>query len=128
MIYRLLAKFNDDFGLFVFFLYLAAFVLAFLMVFIFPPGALALMLLGLVGFVGVWLIVVVMRFFERILARKSLDQDRCPCCSKMEGFSITPSSEWDSVVLCAGCGQHFESGGRRIPPEEDDADDTTEAD
>ena len=60
MIYRLLAKFNDDFGLFVFFLYLAAFVLAFLMVFIFPPGALALMLLGLVGFVGVWIIVIVM--------------------------------------------------------------------
>ena len=128
MIYRLLAKFNDDFALFVFFLYLAAFVLAFLMVFIFPPGALALMLLGLVGFVGVWVIVGVMRFFERILARKSLSQDRCPCCSHAEGFSLTPSEEWDSVVLCGGCGQHFESGGRRIPVEDDNDDEADEAD
>ena len=122
MIYRLLAKFNDDFGLFVFFLYLAAFVLAFLMVFIFPPGALALMLLGLIGFVGIWGVVMVMRFFERILARKALEQNRCPCCSEAEGLSLTPSSEWDSVVLCGGCGQHFESGGRRIAPEEEDED------
>ena len=120
MIYRLLAKFNDDFGLFVFFLYLAAFLLAFVMVFIFPPGALALMLLGLVGFVGVWLIVVVMRSFERLLALKALGEDRCPCCSHDQGMTITPSSEWDSVVHCGGCGQHFESGGRRVPPEDED--------
>ena len=120
MIYRLLAKFNDDFGLFVFFLYLAAFLLAFLMVFIFPPGALALMLLGLVGFVVVWLIVVVMRTFERLLALKALAKDRCPCCAHHEGMTVTPSSEWDSVVLCGGCGQHFESGGRRVPPEAED--------
>ena len=126
MIYRLLAKFNDDFGLFVFFLYLAAFVLAFLMVFIFPPGALALMLLGLVGFVGVWMIVVIMRFFERILARKALGSDRCPCCSKLSEFVVTPSSEWDSVVCCGGCGQLFESGGRRIQADEDPDDDPDE--
>ena len=104
MIYRLIAKFNDDFGLFVFFLYLAAFILAFLMVFIFPPGALALMLLGLIGFVGVWVIVVIMRFFERILARKALDADRCPSCSVISGLVVTPSGEWDSVVCCEGCG------------------------
>ena len=108
MIYRLLAKFNDDF----------------LMVFIFPPGALALMLLGLIGFVGVWAVVVVMRSFERLLARKAIGVNRCPCCSKDSVFSLTPSVEWDSVVSCGGCGQLFESGGRRVQPEEDpEADD-----
>ena len=128
MLYRLLAKFNDDFGLFVFFLYLAAFLLAFLMVFIFPPGALALMLLGLVGFVGVWLVVVVMRTFERALARKALGKGRCPSCSHEEGMVVTPSIEWDSVVLCGGCGQHFESGGRRVAPDEEALDDETSSD
>ena len=126
MIYRLLAKFNDDFGLFVFFLYLAAFILAFLMVFIFPPGALALMLLGLIGFVGVWLIVVIMRFFERSLARKALGDDRCPCCTVASALVVTPSTEWDSVVCCDGCGQLFESGGRRIQAEDEEEDDPEE--
>jgi len=118
MLYRILCSFNDDFGLFVFFTYLAAFCLAFVLVFVFPPGALALVLLGLFGIIGIWILVSCSRSLERSLGRKLLIGGNCPVCA---GGLQEPES-LDGLVhrICSDCGQGFESDGRRCEPEDDD--------
>ena len=118
MIYRLLAKFNDDFGLLVFLIYLCLFVLAFLSVFIFPPLALILVVLGLVGFVGVWLLVKIMRSIEYSLARRSIVEGGCPCCEGSVTDTNIPDPMGGCYLICGGCSQAFEHDGRRAQEED----------
>lgn len=120
MFYRILCSFNDDFGLFVFFLYLAAFALAFVLIFVFPPGALALVLLGLLGLVGVWVVVGCSRMLERSICRRQLDAGRCPFCS---GAFLVPGDAGQlEHVQCPQCSQAFEPDGRRHELDEEDDD------
>ena len=118
MIYRLLAKFNDDFGLLVFLVYLGLFVLAFLSVFLFPPLALILVVLGLLGFVGVWFLVTIMRSIEYALARKAIVEGGCPCCDGEVADTNIPDPMGGSYLLCSGCSQAFERHGRRASEED----------
>lgn len=118
MLYRLLCSFNDGFGLVVFFGYLAAFVLAFLLVFLFPPGALALVLLGLVGLVLVWIFFGVSKAIEASLGRRSIDEGTCPECGEE---LLPPVESSDPVyVCCSECGQAYELTGRRFQPDHDE--------
>ena len=118
MIYRLLAKFNDDFGLLVFLIYLCLFVLAFVSVFIFPPMALLLVVLGLLGFVGVWLLVNTMRSVEYSLARKAIGGGGCPCCEGVVTETEISDPVGGSYLVCGGCSQVFEHHGRRAQEED----------
>ena len=121
MLYRLCTRFNDDFGLLVFGGYLLAFLLAFIMVFIFPPGALALVLLGLAGFVGVWVVMSVSRGLERALARTRIREHECPACGDQLG-TISGPGDPEELHRCAGCAQDFEPDGRRFQWDEEDED------
>ena len=118
MLYRILAKFNDDFGLLVFLLYLGLFVLAFVSVFIFPPLALGIVLLGLLGFVGVWVVVSVMRNIEYSLARRAFKAGACPRCEEAVDSTDIEDPIGGRYLLCTGCSQAFEHDGRRA--QEDD--------
>ncbi|MEE2680986.1 MAG: hypothetical protein VX641_01285 [Planctomycetota bacterium] len=118
MIYRLISKFNDDFGLLVFLIYLCLFVLAFLAVFLFPPLALILVVLGLVGFVGVWLLVTIMRSIEYSLARKALAGGNCPCCGGVVSDTGIPDPVGGRYLICRECSQVFEHHGRRAQEED----------
>jgi hypothetical protein len=133
MIYRLLCRFNDLFGLLVFGVYLAAFMLAFVLVFLFPPGALLLVLLGLTGFVLVWAVMMVSRGLERSLARASIRKGLCPTC---EGELVsTPAPEPTSlgdpetIFTCSVCAMNLEENGIRfgpLSPEDEEADNLLE--
>ena len=118
MLYRVLAKFNDDFGLLVFLIYLGLFLLAFVSVFLFPPLALALVLLGLLGFVGVWFVVVIMRSIEQALARKAFSDARCPCCEGEIATSEHADPLGGQYLICGRCSQIFEHRGRRAQEED----------
>jgi hypothetical protein len=122
MLYRILCSFNDDFGLCVFFVYLAAFALAFVLIFIFPPGALALVMLGILGFVGIWVVVACSKMLERSICRRQLAAGCCPFCS---GELLVPGDTGQNEhATCSRCGQAFERDGRRhdLDDEEDDDD------
>ena len=118
MLYRLFAKFNDDFGLLVFLIYLGLFLLAFVSVFLFPPLALALVLLGLLGFVGVWFVVVIMRSIEQALARKAFSDGQCPCCAGELATSEHSDPLGGQYRICGRCDQIFEHRGRRAQEED----------
>ena len=120
MLYRLLCNFNDNIGLVVFLVYLAAFLLAFILVFIFPIGALALVFLGLMGLVGVWILTASTRAFERSIGRRALATARCPVC---DGDTSPPSERGGlEHVACLQCEQAFELDGRRFELDEDEDD------
>ncbi|MDG2031941.1 MAG: hypothetical protein P8J45_13150 [Phycisphaerales bacterium] len=133
MIYRYLCRFNDLFGLLVFGVYLAAFMLAFVMVFLFPPGALLLVMLGLAGFVLVWVVMMITRGLERSMARTRIQKGLCPTC---EGDLVTspapePTSLGDpeTILTCARCSMNFEENGTRFNPlsvEDEEADNLLE--
>ena len=112
MIYRFMCSFNDVFGLVVFFGYLVAFALTFLMVFIHPFVGLILLMLGITSLVGIWLLVLTSRGFERSLARIGLRAGNCPFCG---GEVALMAETADPVMLhdCAGCSTRFEADGRR---------------
>lgn len=112
MLYRLFSRFNDDVGLLVFVVYLIAFALAFVLVFIFPPGALVLVFLGLVGFVGIWAILLVTRASERSLARKHIRGGSCPVCGGSTAMVPGPGDP-EQLHHCEKCSQDFEVDGRR---------------
>ena len=118
MIYRLLSKFNDDFGLLVFLVYLGLFLLAFVSVFIFPPLALVLVVLGLVGFVGIWLLVNIMRSIEYSLARKAIAGGGCPCCEAAVTATDVQDPMGGCYLHCSSCRQVFEHHGRRAQEED----------
>ena len=118
MIYRLLSKFNDDFGLLVFLVYLGLFLLAFVSVFIFPPLALVIVIVGLLGFVGVWFVVILMRGLEHSMARKAMQGGGCPCCQGALLATDIVDPEGGIYQLCEGCNQAFEQSGRRTQGED----------
>ena len=127
MIYRILCRFNDLFALLVFGAYLVAFVLAFVMVFLFPPGALLLVLLGVAGFVAVWAMVLISRGIERAVARAGLGAGRCPTCGggveRESAPDPTVPGEPDTILVCPACAGAWEDGGRRyLQPAEDEED------
>ncbi len=118
MIYRLLAKFNDDFGLLVFVVYLGLFLVAFVSVFIFPPLALIIVITGLLGFVGVWAVVMLMRGLERSMARRAIQQGGCPCCQGSLLATDIVDPDGGLYQQCEGCSQAFEQSGRRAQDED----------
>ena len=118
MIYRLLAKFNDDFGLLVFLIYLVLFLLAFVSVFIFPPLALVIVIVGLLGFVGVWGVVISMRGIEHSMARRAILQGDCPSCQGTIMATDIVDPVGGCYLLCEGCSQAFEQSGRRAQDED----------
>ena len=127
MLYRVVCSFNDVFGLVVFGLYILAFLLAFVMLFLFPPGALLLVLIGISGFVGVWAVMLLGRALERLLARGPIRSGGCPNCGG--GLDLTPCAafpdhdgvvrygEPESVYCCGGCLRSFEACGSRYQAE-----------
>ena len=133
MLYRLLCRFNDLFGLLVFGGYIAAFMLAFVMVFLFPPGALLLVLLGLAGFVLIWVVMTVSRGIERSLARSCIQKGLCPTCEGAVVGSPAPAptavGDPETIFTCSVCSMIFEENGIRFSPlsdEDEEADNLLE--
>ena len=76
------------------------------------------MLLGLLGFVGVWFVVVIMRSIEQALARKGFSDARCPCCEGELATSEHTDPLGGQYLICSRCSQIFEHRGRRAQEED----------
>jgi hypothetical protein len=113
MIYRFMCSFNDVFGLVVFFGYLVAFALTFLMVFIHPFVGLILLMLGVTALVVIWLVILTSRGLERSLARSGLRSGSCPFCGGEVALMAGPGDP-ATLHACAGCSARYEEDGRRF--------------
>jgi hypothetical protein len=105
--YRLLHWITREYPIAVFWLYVAAFLLAFSMIFVFPPATIVLLWLGLVGLVFVTLIAKLLGLGDRWLARHILDGGGCPECGDRMQTRRDPAYPW----ACEACGTHFLASG-----------------
>jgi hypothetical protein len=108
VLYRIVHAVNTGYGIAVFWAYVGAFVLAFALMFVFPFGTLALVLLGVMSLV-IWLgIGKVLAAADRALVRGMLRQGRCPKCDQAGQPSLQSGDEhW----ACIHCGATYEPGG-----------------
>ena len=108
---------NAVYGLAVAWVYIAAFVLALGMVFIFPPGTLLVFFIGLAS---LGLAVALGKLIDAItrgMARRSMASGRCPRCRDL----LTHAGERgdERPVVCALCGSAFlDDGGETIASEQ----------
>lgn len=107
--YRLVHWIAREYPIAVFWMYVAAFGLAFSMIFVFPPATIVLLWLGLTGLVFVVLIAKVLAFGDRWLARYILDGGGCPGCGERMQTRRDPACPW----VCESCGAHFLASGAR---------------
>ena len=125
-VYRLLCRWNDDFALLVFAGYCCLFLLAAALVFVFPPGALALVLIGTAGLIGIWAVVVPLRAWERSIARRACAQAQCPRCSSEIQATLLDEDQRDARgdrgQTCSVCLWLADTDGYRVAlnPQDDD--------
>lgn len=80
MFYRVMKSMSDWYALAVLWTYLAAFLIALALVFVFPLGPLILLFLGLASLGGVLLTARLLRSIKHRAARYSLNRGACPMC------------------------------------------------
>jgi hypothetical protein len=102
--YRFVRSVTRVYPIMVLGLYVAAFLLAASMMFIFPPGTLLLFWLGLVGLVFVVLLAKLLRFLERFVASSVLATGRCPVCDGPAPRPMNAAIRWQ----CESCGFTFQ--------------------
>jgi hypothetical protein len=133
VLYRIAAAVNATYGLAVAWTYIAAFVLALGMIFIFPPGTLLVFFIGLASLGLAVALGKVIDAITRSMARRSMASGRCPRCRDVLAL-ISHGDE--SPAICALCGSAFTSdGGETIAseqphfvnqPEDDDRNDESD--
>jgi hypothetical protein len=113
MLYRALYWINQRYALTVFWIYLGVFVLAFGLIFVFPPAPLFLVFIGLAGLGAAALIARLLRALEHAAARYALSRGRCPMCNASWDSARQPPEGSGAAQECPRCGAIFESNGRR---------------
>jgi hypothetical protein len=109
--YRLVHWITCEYPIAVFWLYVAAFLLAFSMIFVFPPATIVLLWLGLVGLAFVTLTAKLLGLGDRWLARHILDGGGCPECGDRMQTRRDPACPWG----CPSCGAQFSASGAQTP-------------
>jgi hypothetical protein len=106
--YRIIRAVNRAYSLAVLWLYIAAFIVAVVLMFMYPIGTIALVWAGLVGIVLVLLAGKSLAVLQRAVARRALARGRCPgCAATLEGESPSDSD----LRRCDACGSVFLSTG-----------------
>ncbi|MSR43983.1 MAG: hypothetical protein EXS15_01295 [Phycisphaerales bacterium] len=106
--------------------YLVAFFLAFVMVFMLPIGALALVFVGLLALVPLVVVWGIVRMVEKPLALGKIRQGICPACASHAIHWV----ESDGGFRCSNCSMRFGPRGddlAQLDPESDE-EPTTETD
>ncbi len=112
MLYRIVRTINEWYALTLFWTFLGLFFVAFALVFVFPPGTIVLLFLGL-GAMGVAVVCGrILRGTQRSLARRALSQGRCPRCLTAAPGQVASRQSWK----CEHCGTSFgDRGDEAIP-------------
>lgn len=109
MLYRALRWINQRYALTVFWLFLALFLLACSLIFIFPLGPILLVFLGLGGLGAAVVVGRSLRSVEAALARRALRRGVCPHCGDA-GHGQNEGEAWH----CPRCGLKLDSKGREL--------------
>ncbi|MFM1883791.1 MAG: hypothetical protein RJA05_2200 [Planctomycetota bacterium] len=114
MVLKLLRQLNRAYGYAVFGIYLVAFGIAFLFVFIFPPATLALLFISIFGLLFFNALGFMLRTIERRWNRARLDKGRCPECGAAALSAIVGGA---GGVRCGACDAMHDAQGAWIKPE-----------
>lgn len=106
MLQRVLASLRAHYGLTVFFLYLAAFGVAFVGTFTLPLLAIGMVLISIFLLVPAVLLGDVIGALSRMATRPYLRRGECPRCRERQGPAWEPP-----VYRCAFCSAAFETDG-----------------
>ena len=105
-LYLILRSFNAGTSCVLLVLFIAAFVLAFALMFVYPLGSLILVFLGLGGLWGSAILRKLASIGQLRVARSLLRQRLCPNCGNQRSDNIE--------LACEQCEARFESGGSMI--------------
>lgn len=113
--YRILSAIDQSYGVALFWVYIAAFALAFMMVFVFPPGAIALLFLSLFSLLILIPLSRGLHAIVRLIGRRHLRHGRCPTCGQQVGPMNTDEAR-NEAWSCHDCGARFMGSGEWIDP------------
>ncbi|MBT8486637.1 MAG: hypothetical protein HKO59_06795 [Phycisphaerales bacterium] len=110
VLHRFLRSVVRHYPVVVFGIYVVLLFSALAMMFIFPPGTILLLWIGLVGLVGVVIAAKVLGVVLALSARRLLNRGGCPRCGTRMDTMRDPAERWQ----CASCGAVFGPKGREI--------------
>ena len=119
MIYRILRAVHRAYALTVFWLYLLLFGVAFMLIFVFPPGTLLLLFVGIFGLVFSVVGAQLLAGSEHLFARFSLRRESCPICREADVIQRELASDEPdgSIYRCRACGAGFHVWGGEVDPD-----------
>ncbi len=110
MLQRILHVLRGNYALAVFWIYVAAFVVAFLSIFVFPPLALGMVFVGIFALVPAVLLGMAIRAAARAATRPYLRKGICPLCRQERAVALEPGE-----LTCVACGSRFAVNGEELP-------------
>jgi len=111
LLYRIIRGLHETFILGVFWVYVAAFFVALALIFVFPPGSIALFFGALVSLPLVVVSVLLLRVSRAGVATLVLRRGVCPCC----GVRMLSIRNARAAWRCEFCRACFHPGGREEP-------------
>lgn len=116
MLFRMLYALNRWYALAVLWIYIALFVLAFALMFIFPPASLAMVFLGVIGLGVAGLAFKAMHAAQSALVRRMISRGQCPLCSETNQYG-----QREGQFACVRCNAVFLDNGMEVEASRDHA-------
>jgi ribosomal protein L37AE/L43A len=113
VLYRILRWITTWYPLAVLWLCIVAMIVAFSLMFVFPPGTLLLLFLGLAGLGSAVLGFRALQAMQRGVARRSMAHGICPSCKAKQQWPATGET-WH----CTACGTVLLASGAEDPEQE----------
>ncbi|MFO0874560.1 MAG: hypothetical protein U0575_11395 [Phycisphaerales bacterium] len=113
MIYRVVRAVHRGYALTVFWIYVAAFAVAFCFMFILPFVTISLLFVAIFGLALAYFGEMILRGSENLLARASLRRGVCPICRGSGELSRSA----DGRLGCLECASLFERHGAEVDPD-----------
>jgi len=113
VLYRVIHALNAWFTIAMFWCYLVMFLIALPMMFVFPPGTLLLLFIGLASLIFVIPAGRILSFTEHVVARSSLAHHKCPRCQG----ELLPRSAPDEPWECRSCHARYQPTGELVEGE-----------
>jgi hypothetical protein len=110
-LYAIVSAVSAGYPIAVLWCYVAAFVLAMALMFVFPPGTIVLLWVGLMSLAAVVIVHHLLALMRNVVARFLLSRGSCPSCGHGMGIARDVSVPW----TCEGCGTVFLPSGAEAP-------------
>jgi hypothetical protein len=108
VIYRILRAINEAYALTVLWLYITVFIVAFSLMFVFPPGTLLLLFVSVFGLGLLVVLGKVLGWIQFSIARHAVQRGICPRCEGPRDDDLEEGVCW----RCARCHTGYLSSGR----------------